>query len=297
LTLVHYLGKLDYYLLSTQYMAKEPAVRPLDKPLLDKPKTEKAAPTPDLSTIWFSLLAFQAKDIEIVKDQTATVVGAKGTFKYKYASLPSVVSAVRKPLSEVGLVITQPINSDRITTIIYHPASGAEMRETMDIPKGSDGRMSNMQAFGSAITYLRRYMLIAMLGLAPDEDTDANDVEDAKPAADGDAKPKYAPMPVGDLVTHGDPSRLKRGDRLVINGKDYVFATGISSKSGRKWEALESTAGRIYSAGFDGHPVPEYNDLMDAWKAGTSQDLGVDPADVDAFDAGNKDIVDETLSF
>lgn len=95
-------------------------------------------------------------------------------FKSSYAGLPSVLEVVLPVLHANGLYVSQsPINEgDRVgvETIIVHAESGelATGRFTMTLSK------NDPQGAGSAITYARRYALVAMLGLNVDEDDDGN---------------------------------------------------------------------------------------------------------------------------
>lgn len=92
-------------------------------------------------------------------------------FKSKYAELADVIDAVREPLNANGFSIMQPVSSEadgatvRITTVIMHK-SGQWVRSTLRLrPVKADP-----QAVGSAITYGRRYGLMAMTGVAPEDD-------------------------------------------------------------------------------------------------------------------------------
>ena len=98
-----------------------------------------------------------------------TMVGEKYTFRY--ASLASVHAAIRKPLADNGLAYTQVLDSWEpgkivlITTLMH--ASGQFMRSVFPL-----AAQQNMQAFGSALTYAKRYSLSAIVGIASDEDDD-----------------------------------------------------------------------------------------------------------------------------
>lgn len=90
-----------------------------------------------------------------------------GKYKFKYAPLDTILNAVRGPLSENGLAVTQLIDGQELVTMLLHE-SGASLTSKMALPHG-DG---TAQALGSAITYLRRYSLQAMLGIAAEDDDD-----------------------------------------------------------------------------------------------------------------------------
>lgn len=95
-------------------------------------------------------------------------------FKSSYAGLPSVLEVVLPILQKEGLVLIQsPLTEgDKIgvETTIYHAESGESIngKFTMTLAK------NDPQGAGSAITYARRYALVAMLGLNVDEDDDGN---------------------------------------------------------------------------------------------------------------------------
>lgn len=97
-------------------------------------------------------------------------------FKSKYADLASIEEAIKKPLSSNGLaILVMPeINMDniRIKTIIVHE-SGQEI-ETELVKALVDA--NNIQKIGAEITYLRRYILSSIMGIAGEEDDDGNSV-------------------------------------------------------------------------------------------------------------------------
>lgn len=93
-------------------------------------------------------------------------------FKSKYADLAEILNTVRPVLSKHGLAVTQfpafESGTAHVETILTH-ASGEWMSGTCSAPV----QKSDPQGVGSALTYLRRYSLAAVCGLAQ-EDDDAN---------------------------------------------------------------------------------------------------------------------------
>lgn len=90
-------------------------------------------------------------------------------FKNKYADLAEVVEAVVPALNENGVGVIQNAVNDgewvSITTTLLHE-SGASVSSTLRLrPSKTDP-----QGIGSAITYGRRYSLLAMTGAAPEDD-------------------------------------------------------------------------------------------------------------------------------
>jgi len=112
-------------------------------------------------TIQTQLLEFQKKVTVIKKD-------AKNPhFKNTYASLTQIISEVKPILSEVGIVLTQPIINGNVSTMLTF---GSEVLDSsIPLPIGLQP-----QPLGSAITYFRRYTLASLLALEIDDD-DANE--------------------------------------------------------------------------------------------------------------------------
>jgi hypothetical protein len=102
-----------------------------------------------------------------VKDRVASM----GTYGYAYASLDTVLAHVRPVLAAHGLSIMQDISVDgnrvNVSTAVLHSSGESIATGPIGGPTGGD-----YQALGSAITYLRRYGVLAALGLATDEDDD-----------------------------------------------------------------------------------------------------------------------------
>ena len=97
-------------------------------------------------------------------------------FKNKYADLAAIIEAIRDPLSKSGLGRTQIIESDgngglHLKTTLWHQ-SGQWVSSLYPLPVGA-----KPQEMGSALTYARRYSLSAIVGIASDEDDDANEAQ------------------------------------------------------------------------------------------------------------------------
>lgn len=107
--------------------------------------------------------------------------------KSKYADLASVWDACREPLAANGLAVAQLLESDgskaTVKTMLLHESG--EYLETSITAKGKD---DNIQTLGSIITYLRRYSLSAMVGIAPEDD-------DGQAGQHGQATPQARQQP------------------------------------------------------------------------------------------------------
>ena len=118
-----------------------------------------------------ALARAQAAFPAIERTRTVSVTtksGAKYTFSY--APLDVILAAVRKPLSTNGLAITQLlVGTDLVTWLLHADGGRLESRVTLPLHNGA-----SPQEIGSAITYLRRYAMQALLGIAAEEDDDGN---------------------------------------------------------------------------------------------------------------------------
>ncbi len=116
-----------------------------------------------------SLNALQAEMLIIGKN-------AQG-YNYNYADLPHVIESLYPVMTKHGFSIVQLPDSCEITgaavlaTTIFH-ISGESMTGVFPIPDAGMARQNAAQNIGSAITYLRRYALLAAFGV-PVADDDA----------------------------------------------------------------------------------------------------------------------------
>ena len=98
----------------------------------------------------------------------------------KYADLGSVMDACLPALNEHGIAVIQPTGEDDtgrfVETIMIHGESGEQLSCRVPLIVGKN----DMQGYGSAVTYARRYGLMAMAGIAP-EDDDGNAAAKAAP--------------------------------------------------------------------------------------------------------------------
>lgn len=96
-----------------------------------------------------------------------------GTYDYDYAPLEAIMPAIRSALAENGLAVVQLLEAGPSLRTELRHAEGGVISASFPF-KGQD----SPQALGSAITYIRRYALVAMLGLVTEHDDDAAAAED-----------------------------------------------------------------------------------------------------------------------
>lgn len=132
-----------------------------------------------MKNLYKALAKFQKEVKGIPKDSSG--------YGYKYCKLETLIKIVTPILNKNGLVLIQSIDTDEQTrlpsvkTTLAHIDSGEVIESNTPISEVKLGSMNLYQSVGAGITYYRRYSLQGMLGIAPDQDIDAN--EDPAPAS------------------------------------------------------------------------------------------------------------------
>jgi hypothetical protein len=140
--------------------------------LPDEPRPAFKAPgvmtSPSIGNIMPALIKAQSEIENAAKTET------NPHFGQKYADLASVRAAVLGPLTSNGLGYIQlpsyGAGGATVITLLVHN-SGEYIANSLTLPVDRP----NPQRVGSAITYGRRYSLMAITGVAPDDDDDANE--------------------------------------------------------------------------------------------------------------------------
>ncbi len=123
----------------------------------------------NLGPLAAALAKAQSEFGAVTKDKTVTVqTKSGGSYSFKYAPLDQILNVVKGPLTKNGLALVQLLDSDALVTMLIHE-SGATLEAHTPLPESGD-----VQGYGSAITYLRRYAVQAMLGIAAEDDDDGN---------------------------------------------------------------------------------------------------------------------------
>jgi hypothetical protein len=191
-----------------------------------------------------ALAKAQAAFPAIARDKEVTVSSERTgkSYKFKYAPLDSILNAVRAPLSSNGLALVQLLDDGDLVTMLMHE-SGARLAGRVTLPT-----VEGVQALGSAITYLRRYSIQAILGIAAEEDDDGNHASgnDATfgPRTRGAAPERPASRSGGIVQTEAHPSPLTDDGGLIgtaITEGNYDFglrqvAPGADNPTGLRWK-------------------------------------------------------------
>lgn len=144
-----------------------------------------------------AMSAFKANAPKIIKDKKANYSTDKGNVKYSHASLFNIVDKISTELSKHDLSATWKTLQNgaiAVTCKITH-ALGHSEETTLSAQNDKSGSKNDIQALGSTITYLERYTLLALTGLATkdqDDDAQSTDLQQAttNPAVSNDQMKK-----------------------------------------------------------------------------------------------------------
>lgn len=150
-------------------------------------------------------------------------------FKSQYADLSSVMDACKESLNKQGIAIIQtPAHAEAgrlaLTTRLLHE-SGEWIAGVGDIPVDRAGP----QAYGSALTYARRYFLAAMVGVCP-EDDDANGATGELRQPQRQQAPQRPPqkLPQQQQSNEKNPKEMTEGEKFVAILTDAFDSAGFS---------------------------------------------------------------------
>ena len=129
-------------------------------------------------------------------------------FKSKYADLSACVEAVLDSLNDNGIAIIQKCHESEtgvmVETVFLH-----ESGETLECGKlHVPASKNDAQGYGSALTYARRYSLMAACGIAPEDD-------------DGNAASKHKNAPK-------QPITPAAGSWEAMDAEQQAFLQGIA---------------------------------------------------------------------
>lgn len=197
-----------------------------------------------------------------MKELAAALVKAQGAmpdlqrdkinpaFRSRYLSLEKLLEEVLPVLNRHELAVTQwPTFVETETgvlpalrTILVHGPTGEQMQDTMLLRE----EKQTPQGQGSAITYAKRYALMALCGLSADEDDDGNTATGQRPRRQARAT--------------GGPKKITAAQRGAIFAavRDAHIATAKAT------EIIKRVAGVDKS---DDIPAEKYDAVIDAIRA------------------------------
>lgn len=203
-----------------------------------------------MSDLVAALAAAQAEFPTIPKNHT------NPHFKSRYADLSDVLAAVRPVLAKHGIALVQPLRwTDAGLELVTALLKGDERLES-SMPLPVDAKPQDL---GSRLTYLRRYSLCALLGVAAEDDDDGNAAQAAEPKYRSDgSQADYRPvqratpqqMDARPATTVGGPARP-----LTENQKKKISELAGEVRRSYGWSVAEMAEVYLAAVGKDGADV------------------------------------------
>lgn len=189
-------------------------------------------------------------------------------FRSKYADLSACVEAVIDALNNNGIYLMQLTdeheNGVKVSTVFVHESGEQISGGSLYMPAAKH----DPQGFASALSYARRYSLMAACSIAP-EDDDGN-------AATQSAPPKAAPK-----ATPPAPPKPPAATPKKVEGQDKEWQLKVSTEPDTNFEdwltvVVELTVTALDSAG-------SKDDVMNIWRTNANIYKVIEQQDADAY--------------
>jgi hypothetical protein len=154
-------------------------------------------------------------------------------FRSKYVALDGCIEAVIDALNANGIALMQPTHQDdtgvTVETLFIHESGETLSGGKLHVPAAKQ----DAQGYGSALTYARRYSLMAACGIAPEDD-------------DGNAASRRETKAVTQepkTLTQAQVSEIS----ALLDGRDFeAFMVWVSKCTGRELKALNEVPAEAY---------------------------------------------------
>ena len=195
----------------------EPATLTHVQPPHGAPLVLAADPFPTHSPGFSKLATALAKardGFEAIRKNREVTVSTKtgGSYKFKYAELSDIYAATDPSLAANGLSHSgsiAPIQAKlHLVTTLMHE-SGEWLRSYMPLTAVNEGP----QAFGSQLTYYKRYAISALLGVSSEDDDDGNAAE-GNAVTESRRKPAFANAALRNKFQENVTASFKDADTL-----------------------------------------------------------------------------------
>lgn len=182
----------------------------------------------------FAALASAQTEVE-----NATKGSINPHFKSRYADLAEVLNTVRPVFGKHGLAIIQSVQTDgrivSVTTTLGHKEGGFVSSTTACLAAKEDA-----QGIGAAATYLRRYGLAAMCGVAQEDD-------DGNAASGRPAKSPPPPAAVSPVAELGEAAIVAQEGTEALKawfgGQSKMVREALAAHP--EWAGIKAAAGKV----------------------------------------------------
>lgn len=178
---------------------------------LERSVNNQAAPEPQHDKLFAALSQAQGQIQSAIADKENT------HFNFKYADLDACWEACRKPLSENELAVIQLPTVGENGSVTMRTVLGHSSGQSISSVYTMHPDKTTPQGIASCMTYLRRYMLCAMVGISQEDD----DATLASP--DPDEYERISKTQVDEILVLAENLFAKSADSVVDRMLDKVF--------------------------------------------------------------------------
>lgn len=198
---------------------------------------------------WHDAMAEFQRTCPRIKKTMAARVSTKtgGSYTYRYAPLEDILATILPVMGPLGLSVSwrtrfegdEAIANCRVSHTFGHHEESGDVRIPIQTDNAGVGATPPQRA-GISLTYAKRYALLAIVGLAPEDDPDAQEapaptVQPPRRASETKASPTESPGEGASLVYEGPILAVKE----AANGtkKDGTPWT-LYAIAGKDWEGV-----------------------------------------------------------
>lgn len=189
-------------------------------------------------------------------------------FRSRYADLAACVEAVLDALNNNGIFLMQLTEEHqdgvKVSTTFIHESGEQLSGGTLFMP----ATKNDAQGFGSALSYARRYSLMAACGIAP-EDDDGN-------AATASVPPKAVPKPAPPPAPKPPVAVPKK-----IEGKDKEWQLKVSAEPDTDFEDWFAVVVELTVTALDA--ASNKDDVMNIWRTNANIYKSIEQHDPESY--------------
>ena len=185
----------------------------------------------EIDKIAAALVKFQG-EVESPKKTAENPAFKRDGKTLKYADLDAIIKTITPTLLKNGLSQHQFVDSEtdtktvKVTTMLLHESGQFIISDQLTLPAENRGKY-DAQSVGSAVTYGRRYSLSAILGIASENDDDANSIS-GQDKANNKQPQTYNKPPEAKVKI----ASYEEKDRLMNKLREYVAIRGMDDEAG-----------------------------------------------------------------
>lgn len=218
-----------------------------------------------MASLYGSLAIAQGAFLAIEKNRSVEItMKTGGKYRFRYADLEQILAKTRQALSANGLALfqsleTQPNNAVLRCELVHK--DGGRVSSEVSIPHPHT--VQDPKSFGAMVSYYRRYMVTAMLGVAADDDLDEDGQEGSQPTGQATSQPTGQKPAVTQPQRRPAASKPEQTGEPATQGEIAYITKKITAKGITVAEA-RSLAGLDAGDTLDGLSKDGFTALKDA---------------------------------